>query len=112
EELGLMPFKDKKLIKELGTIPEALLQKLILINKKKKKFSKIMLIILLILLMISLFLNYFLEEESISLMLFAAIILIQIPQLIFHPDYRDNSKRELIFKLFKTMDDHELKLNK
>ncbi|PKP35840.1 MAG: hypothetical protein CVU00_00750 [Bacteroidetes bacterium HGW-Bacteroidetes-17] len=107
EELGNIPFKDKKLINEEGTIPGLLLERLILIYNKKKKFSKIMLIVLLILLMIFLFLNYFLEEEGISLILFGAIILIQIPQLIFHPDYKDNSKRALIFNLFKTMDVQE-----
>jgi len=111
-ELGSMPFKDKKLIKEEGTIPEALLEKLILKNKKKWMFSKIMLIVLMSVLMISLFLNYFLKLEALSLIVFGAIILMQIPQLIFHPDYKDNSKRELIFKLFKTMDDQELKLQK
>lgn len=104
EELGKLPFKDKKLINEEGTIPDSLLEKLILINNKKQKFSKIMLIVLISVLMISLILNYFLEEEALFLMLFGAIILIQIPQLIFHPDYRDNSKRAFILKLFKMMD--------
>ncbi len=101
EELGSMPFKDKKIIKEGGNIPDDLLEKLIHKNEKKRKFSKIMLTILLILLLVTLFLNYFLDTDRLTFMLFGSIVMMQIPQLIFHPDYKDNSKKDLIYRLFK-----------
>jgi hypothetical protein len=103
DELGSMPLKNKKAITPDGNIPEKLLNKLILKNEKKRKYTRIMLFTLLILVITSFILIYFFEVDKLSFMLFSIILLAQIPQLIFHPDYKNHSKKELVYKLF-----HEL----
>lgn len=102
KELGSLSFKDRKIIKEAGTIPHDLLVRLILKNSKKKRFNKIMLLVLSILLLLSMILSYFFKEESLPLTLFGFIVLIQTLQLVNHPDYKNNSKKELIYNIFKT----------
>ncbi len=102
KELGSLPYKDQKIIKEAGTIPHDLLDKLILKNSKKKRFNKIMLFVLGILLLLYMILSYFFKEESLPFTLFGFIVLIQTSQLVNHPDYINYSKKELIYNIFKT----------
>ncbi len=109
EELGSMPFKDKKIITQEGKIPEELLNKLITKNEKKRKYTRIMLLIILTLILTSLVFSYFLDVDELTFLLFGAALLIQIPQLVFHKDYKDNSKRTLIYQLLIGINKSDLK---
>jgi len=103
-ELGKMPFKDKKLIKDEGTIPKALLEKLMLKHKKRKNFNKIALIVSAIFLGTFIIASYWIPEKNISFFILLLFLLMQILNHSYSPEVRDSSKRELIFKLFKTME--------
>ena len=103
KELGSMPFKDKKQLKDESGIPEILLEKLIRKIRRRRKFAQIMIPIGFGLLMISLLFNYLLKEDGFSVLLLGIIVLIQIPLLIFNPDFKDSSKKEFILRLLKKL---------
>lgn len=101
DELGTLPYADKKKIDEAGTIPEDIFDTIIKKTNKRKKLSTIMTIIISVLITLSFFLSFWFKEENLSFLLFGSILVIQILQLHNHPDFKDYSKKQLIFKLFK-----------
>ena len=101
EELGTLPYADKKKIDEAGTIPEEVFEKLLKKTEKRKKLSTIMTIIISFLILLSFFMSYWFKEENLSFILFGFILTIQILQLHHHSDFKDYAKKQLIFKLFK-----------
>jgi len=107
-ELGSMPFKDKKIIKDEGGIPKDLMERLIVKDLKRKKFAKIAIIVLAILAVLSMFACFWIDEDCLPFVLFSSMAVSQLVQVSLRPGFIDNSKRELVFKLFKTMDDQGL----
>lgn len=100
EELGSMPFKDKRIIKESRTIPKDMIERLILKNKKRFKFTKTMIYVLGIVGVLSLFACFWFKEDNFSFIFLTAMVLVQLVQLSLRPEFIDNSKKDLIFKLF------------
>ncbi len=107
EELGTLPFADKKKINEAGTIPEDVFERILKKTEKRKKLSMIMTIIITLLIFTSLFFSYWFKEGNISFILFGAALVFQILQLHNHPDFKDYSKKQLIFRLFKIVQSSE-----
>jgi len=103
EELGTLPYANKKKIDKAGTIPEDLFEKIIKKTEKRKKLTMIMTIIISILIAISFFLSYWFKEDNLSFILFIVILVFQIFNLHYHSDFKDYSKKQLIFRLFKTI---------
>lgn len=101
EELGTLPYADKKKINEAGTIPQDIFDTIIKKTNKRKKLSTIMTIIISVLITLSFFLSFWFKEENLSFLLFGSILVIQILQLHHHSDFKDYTKKQLIFKLFK-----------
>lgn len=107
EEIGILPYADKKIIDEAATIPDEIFEKLQKKTQKRKKLTSIITIIFTVLILTSLFLSFWFKEGNFYFVLFASVLFIQILQIHYNSDFKDYSKKQLIFKLFKIIKSKE-----
>ena len=101
KELGSLPYETRKKINSDHDIPDEELDNLIKKNKRRHNIAKGGIIIAASCLLAILAYYTLMNEKIDKLLFFSWFLLMIIIQLAFNKDFRDSSKRNLIFTLLK-----------